>query len=248
MKRLNRKELPLFGKLNLKFDIDRILKDFEPFKDTEKYLDLGDNPDAVYNHLTIEKKYHQKLFVSKEEEKQQEDRLAYHSEYYKQLSLTDYDGPEVDNIEYNDTWISSYKASTFNNSSIYNPVMDERLYTKRKDICKGYWNDVMDSFKAKVTRTRFAYLAPNFSIKPHIDYNTTYSIRVHIPIITNDGCFLCAKDKSGNMQRIHCEADGSAYFINTGSLHWAENNGDDGRIHLIVSLDGQEDIVDMTWM
>ena len=36
--------------------------------------------------------------------------------------------------------------------------------------------------------------------------------------------------------------DGSVYFLNTGMTHWAENNGNEGRIHLVVSLNGQQDI------
>ena len=84
-------------------------------------------------------------------------------------------------------------------------------------------------------------MAPGHSIKPHIDYNTTYSIRVHIPIITNDQSFMCVKNKDG-IQKMHMPADGSVYFLNTGMTHWAENNGDNGRIHLVISLNGQEDL------
>ena len=85
-----------------------------------------------------------------------------------------------------------------------------KLYRKRY-ICTE-WNKILDTFKSPITRTRFAYLAPNYEIKPHIDYNTTYSIRVHIPIITNEESYLCAYDTSGNIIEQHCPAGGSVGF------------------------------------
>ena len=52
---------------------------------------------------------------------------------------------------------------------------------------------------------------------------------------------MCVKNKDG-IQKMHMPADGSVYFLNTGMTHWAENNGDNGRIHLVISLNGQEDL------
>jgi len=52
---------------------------------------------------------------------------------------------------------------------------------------------------------------------------------------------MCVKYK-GETHKMHMPADGSVYFLNTGLVHWAENNGNEGRIHLVISLDGQEDL------
>ena len=233
---LDRKQLPAFLKLPYKFDMEKILNAFEQFQDTSTYQDLNyNNPDASYLQLGKEKEFHLNKFIREDEQGKGA------SDFYRQLSLTEYNGQPEDIVPSN-TSIVTYKTSADKSSKHYNPILDERNYTRRKDICTGYWNTILDTFKAPITRTRFAYLAPNYSIKPHIDYNTTYSIRVHIPIVTNSKSFLCAYDYDGKVVKQHCPADGSVWFLNTGMRHWAENNGDEGRIHLVISLNGQEDL------
>jgi len=235
---LDRKQLPAFLKLPYKFDMDRILYEFEKFKDIDQYEDLNaSNPDSAYGDFynSSSKLEHLKKFAETGED------VTKGSQFYRQLSLTEFDGERPERQLEQDTGLTTYRKSTNPDDPNYNPVMDERRYTKRKSICTGYWNDILDAFKAPVTRTRFAYMAPGHSIKPHIDYNTTYSVRVHIPIITNKGAVMCVKDKNG-VQKIHMPADGSVYFLNTGITHWAENNGSEGRIHLVISLNGQEDL------
>jgi hypothetical protein len=235
---LDRKQLPAFVKLPYKFDMDKILYEFERFKDISLYDDLNaSNPDSAYGDFynSSAKLDHLKKFAKAKED------VTRGSQFYRQLSLTEFDGEKTARQLDHDTRITTYRKSTNLDDPNYDPVMDERRYTKRKAICTGYWNDILDTFKASVTRTRFAYMAPGHSIKPHIDYNTTYSIRVHIPIVTNQDAFMCAKTKDG-IQKIHMPADGSVYFLNTGLTHWAENNGTEGRIHLVISLNGQEDL------
>ena len=238
MKLLDRKKLPHFMKLSIKFEMEKLLEAFLPFRDFTQYNDLNaSNPDSAYGDFynSKTKLEHLKKFAANNED------VITGSDFYKQLSLTEFDGDRPErNIE-QDNSFSTYRKSTNTSDQQYNPIMDERRYTKRKDICTGYWNTVLDTFSAPVTRTRFAYMAPGHSIKPHIDYNTTYSIRVHIPIITNENCMMCVKTKDG-IQKIHMPADGGAYFLNTGMTHWAENNGEEGRIHLVISLNGQDDL------
>ena len=236
--KLDRKQLPPFLKLPYVFDMQRILDEFEKFKDVSLYDDLNaSNPDSAYGDFynSSSKLEHLKKFADTGED------VTKGSQFYRQLSLTEFEGERPERQLEQDTGITTYRKSTNPDDPNYNPVMDERRYTRRKDICTGYWNEILDTFKAPVTRTRFAYMAPGHSIKPHIDYNTTYSIRVHVPIITNTGALMCVKNKDGE-QKIHMPADGSVYFLNTGITHWAENNGDQGRIHLVISLNGQEDL------
>lgn len=234
----DRKQLPPFSKLPYQFDISRILDAFKKFEDINLYDDLNaSNPDSAYGDFynSSSKLEHLRKFAESNED------VSKGSQFYRQLSLTEFDGERSERKLEQDTGFKTYRKSTNPNDPSYDPVMDERRYTKRKDICTGYWNDILDTFKSPVTRTRFAYMAPGHSIKPHIDYNTTYSIRVHIPIITNEQSFMCVKTKDG-IRKIHMPADGSVYFLNTGITHWAENNGDDGRIHLVISLNGQDDL------
>lgn len=242
---LDRKELPGILKLSYKFDISKILAEFKPFSDYSKYLDLdGQSSQAEYGELCRKKSDLHSKFLHDTELAAQEN-TAHHSQYYKQLALTELNSdllgiskrPKDPKGE-----LSRHKRAQDHDSEYYDPLIDERNYSKRKSICTGYWNEILDAFKAPVTRTRFAYMAPHFSIKPHIDYNTTYSIRVHIPIVTNPHAFLCFRDSSGKIERHHYPADGSVYFLNTGIQHWAENNGDSERVHLIISLNGQDDL------
>lgn len=235
---LDRKQLPPFIKLSYKFNMDKILEEFKKFEDIALYDDLNsNNPDSAYGDFynSSSKLEHLKKFAEEGED------VTRGSQFYRQLSLTEFEGEKSQRQLLHDNSITTYRKSTNPEDPNYDPVMDERKYTRRKDICTGYWNDILDTFKAPVTRTRFAYMAPRHSIKPHIDYNTTYSVRVHIPIITNENAFMCVKTKDG-IQRMHMPADGSVYFLNTGLTHWAENNGTEGRIHLVISLNGQEDL------
>jgi hypothetical protein len=235
---LDRKQLPAFLKLPYKFDMHKILLEFKKFENIDAYDDLNStNPDSAYGDFynSSSKLEHLKKFAEQTED------VTKGSQFYRQLSLTEFDGEKPERQLSYDNSVSTYRKSTNSKDPSYDPVMDERRYTRRKDICTGYWNEILDTFKAPVTRTRFAYMAPGHSIKPHIDYNTTYSIRIHIPIITNEGAVMCVKNKDGT-QKLHMPADGSAYFLNTGLTHWAENNGSEGRIHLVISLNGQEDL------
>lgn len=234
----DRHQLPPFLKLPYQFDMSRILEEFKKFEDINLYDDLNaSNSESAYGDFynSSTKLDHLKKFIKDDE------NALKGSQFYRQLSLTEFDGERTGRRLQQDNSIKTYRKSTNPEDPAYDPVMDERRYTKRKDICTGYWNDILDTFKSTVTRTRFAYLAPAHIISPHIDYNTTYSIRIHIPIITNEGCLMCVKTKEG-VEKLHMNADGGAYFINTGMTHWAENNGTDGRIHLVISLNGQEDL------
>lgn len=238
MNLLDRKQLPPFLKLPYQFDINKILVEFEKFRDLDLYDDLNpSNPKSAYGDFynSSTKLEHLKKFINEKEQ------AIYGSEFYKQLSLTEYDGNITNRFVSEDNTVGTYRKSTITDDEKYDPVLDERRYTKRKGICTGYWNDILDTFKAPVTRTRFAYMAPGHKIKPHIDYNTTYSIRVHIPIITNKAAFMFVKNKDG-VHKMHMPADGSVWFLNTGMTHWVENNGNDGRVHLVISLNGQGDL------
>ncbi len=240
---LDRKDLPGILKLPYKFDITKMLQAFEAFSDIHLYNDLdGQNAGAEYSLLCQKKRELHEKFVSTEE-KIIDSNLGLKSREYRQLALTEFDlnldsGREIPVARGE---VSKHKRAILKSSPFYDPRLDERNYTRRKKF-DGYFNDVLDTFKSQVTRTRFAYLAPGHSIEPHRDYNTTYSIRVHIPIVTNDKSFLCFRDHNGDVKKIHCPANGEAYFFNTGLEHWAENHGNSGRVHLIISINGQEDL------
>ena len=120
--------------------------------------------------------------------------------------------------------------------------LDERHYNKVKDWVKGtYLEEVITSFKAETTRARIAIMDPGAYVAEHIDYNTDYSVRFHIPITTNVKCGFYCVDKSGEKHYQTMEP-GSCWFLNQGMRHSAWNKGPTTRSHIIISLQGQQDL------
>lgn len=123
----------------------------------------------------------------------------------------------------------------------YDPIIDERNYTKLpKRLWGTYIEELMSQFKATPIRARFVKLMPNDEVTAHIDYSPKYALKAHVPVYTNTDSFLCFEGHG----EFHLDA-GTAYVVNTGVRHWAINRGNEARIHLVVSLDGQEDLCDV---
>lgn len=150
---------------------------------------------------------------------------------YEQLAFTEFGGDQHN---------FDYKV----NGTVYNdPNDDERNYNKLNDLCSDFWKNIRSTFKSPVTRMRLAKMSPHSKIAAHKDYDTDYSIRVHIPIFTNKDCFFFMKRPgSSKISSKHMEANGSCWFFNQGMEHWVINGGDEERIHLILSINGQEDL------
>ena len=79
----------------------------------------------------------------------------------------------------------------------------------------------------KMYRTRVM----NLKSKTCYTYHRDYSKRLHIPIITNENCFIII-DKEVN----HYPADGSCYIIDTTKFHTALNASREDRIHIVGVL------------
>ena len=113
--------------------------------------------------------------------------------------------------------------------------------TSKLNWVKGtYIEEVINSFKGETHRARVAIMEPGCLIKPHIDYNTDYSVRYHIPLTTNKDCgFFVIKDG----EKIHQQMKpGEVWFLNQGLRHSAWNKGKTSRSHIIISVNGQEDL------
>jgi len=78
-------------------------------------------------------------------------------------------------------------------------------------------------------------------VAEHIDYNTDYSVRFHIPITTNEKCGFYCVNKQGEKVYQTMEP-GSCWFLNQGMRHSAWNKGTTTRSHIIISLQGQQDL------
>ena len=149
---------------------------------------------------------------------------------YKQIALTEYN-PDFDS--------NGFKVRVPGNR------LDERQYNLMKSWVKGtYIEKVLSTFKGFVTRVRVSRMEPGCVVEEHIDYNTDYSIRIHIPLRTNDKCgFYVRHDALKRKDYAHMPADGHCWFINPGYRHSAWNKGRDPRDHLVLSVSGQEDLI-----
>ena len=121
-------------------------------------------------------------------------------------------------------------------------IGDERNYRELEEWAKGTYIEEVLSMFSSPTRTRFCVISPGGYIKPHIDYNTDYSVRYQIPITTNDWCYVGVQRKGEKPELVHLPADGSVWFMNQGFNHAAWNMGKTDRIHMVVCVDSQEDL------
>lgn len=121
---------------------------------------------------------------------------------------------------------------------------DERCYGRILSEYKDtYVEEVINMFKSPVTRCRLVVKEPGATILPHIDYDTTYSIRVYISLKTNPWAMTAVKSKKDKFPEVrHLPADGSAWFVNPGSLHSAWNFGETDDVRMILSINGQKDL------
>lgn len=232
-----RHELPVVARLDeFSFDINRLREELAVFAKDKIWDGLGSD----YAHMCETHTKLPKMFF-KEEELEKVDHvcdLNWETSSYQQLSLTEFD-------ESYDLSQRTELSGTAWDSRIAkkDPKADERWYRKIKDDVPEYLKEILTSFPG-AHRTRFANLAPYSEVKPHIDYDTLYGVRLHIALETNEHCYNGGWDKDGNEIKFHIPADGSVWLVNPGVKHYAVNGGSTNRNHLIISLDSQK-ILDM---
>ena len=125
----------------------------------------------------------------------------------------------------------------------YNPTMHDKVPLKKKeDIIKetdfnivcdyfknSYIEEIVNIFKKKynVHRGRFMRMTPKSCLTTHKDN----SHRIHIPIITNNDCFMVIND------RVYKMLTNKIYLANTKLLHTAVNSSLKDRYHLVFCTD-----------
>jgi len=235
----NRKQLPNFAYLNNRFiDIEKLMIHLEK----ENLL----NP-KIYNDIKVSTNSKHKNFVianefSKNNFFKEDSAPSMEGECYVQLYLTDFDETKSSNkVSLQKTNIfSRYKRLDFTKKT-YLPEADELNYGIRNNLVKGEFETILNMFESKITRVRLAYLKSNFSLKPHIDYDPSYITRYHVPIITNTNCKMHVI-RNKNEYSVHFPSDGRIYFLNAGHIHWASNNSNIDRLHLIIDVHGQKEL------
>ena len=224
--RKKRANLPALLKLKMTVDIERLRAEFNEMETRANWDGLG----AEYAGLCIQ---HDQLppFFLKEGE--QTHGGAAGDASYQQLALSEFD-PAFDL-----TMRSERNGTFWDHKSPKNATQaDERFYRKPVAGIPTYMASVLDRFRPALHRARFAKILPNSEVKPHIDYDTTYSVRLHIPIETSAECLIGINAPEGIIEQ-HLPADGSIWFLNQGHKHWATNPTTKPRVHLILSIDSQ---------
>jgi hypothetical protein len=89
-----------------------------------------------------------------------------------------------------------------------------------------YTKSLIDKFKEIVSfnSVTYRFVMPNTCYNWHTD---TGKLCLHIPLITNPGCWFVYERRSFSMP-----ADGSVYLVNNSKPHTFTNAGDKPRLHL----------------
>ncbi len=150
------------------------------------------------------------------------------------------------NEQYNQQPITTVIPDEDGNIRMFRGNEDERYYGEIVDRYKGtYVEEVLNMFRAPFTRSRLIVKQPGAYILPHIDYDTTYSVRYYITLKTNPWAQTAIMNKDQELPEIkHLPADGSVWFFNNGNYHSAWNMGDSLDVRMIVATNGQEDLED----
>lgn len=109
-------------------------------------------------------------------------------------------------------------------SSLQHP---ESAFTEPMFPDMVYTNRVISDLK--MSRTRIMRLKPYQCYSYHVDPTP----RMHIPLITNDNCFMVIEDIV-----YRYPADGNFYLVDTTKKHTFVNASLEDRIHIVGGVDG----------
>lgn len=227
----SRYELPVIGRLDYRFDIDRLREEVAQFSENKIWDGLGtDYASLCETHTKLPSMFFK---ASELAGITHVCDLDWEHTSYQQLALTEFDNT------YSLDQRTEKSGSVWDNRIAKHKFhADERYFRKVKQDVPVYLKELLSTFPG-AHRSRFANLAPNSKVKPHIDYDTLYGLRLHIALTTNDQCYNGGWDKNGNEIKFHIPADGSVWLVNPGVKHYAVNNGNTARNHLIISIDSQ---------
>ena len=100
------------------------------------------------------------------------------------------------------------------------PNVEEDFGTFAYDL--PYTNSIISELK--MYRTRVMRLRPKTCYSYHVDLTK----RIHIPLITNNDCFMIIND-----ELYRYPADGNYYITDTTKKHTFVNTSHDDRIHIV---------------
>jgi len=122
------------------------------------------------------------------------------------------------------------KPDTTNHEEQRLEPVEEHLYT---EICPEFKDTYVEevynliSSKYKLGRVRFLMKPPRSCLSWHRDPE----MRLHIPIITNEGCRMVIEDTS-----FHMPANGNGYITDNTKYHNFFNGSEFDRVHLVATV------------
>ena len=109
--------------------------------------------------------------------------------------------------------------------------VDEKAYTELCPEFKGtYFEEVYNILKEKfgaIGRVRILMKPPRSCLSWHRDPEP----RIHVPIITNEGCKMVIEDEA-----FHMPANGSAYVTDNTKYHNFFNGSEFERVHIVATM------------
>lgn len=222
---LNKNQLPAYKKLKIRFDPDRLLEDLRYLMKERSFNAYDNEYKDLFHGNTLD-----------------DGKANLHNQNYSNikdqfntlpLTVFDEDFDLSKRVELsNSIWDRKVAKN--------NPKFDERFYRKLVDGIPEHTASVIETFSPYVHRTRYTKLKSGQRISEHVDYDTKYSVRLMMAIDTNDKCSNHWRMPDGTIESVHLPADGTIWFINQGIPHWAINDGDTDRVHIVLSVDSQK--------
>ena len=125
---------------------------------------------------------------------------------------------------------------------MFHPMMTqyhEPHYTEIVHRTKDLISNLCNFYNGQIYKILLTKLKAHTVIPAHIDWGFSLEVphRVHIPIITDPDVLFGAGESTINMKV------GKAYEINNSQMHWVANKSDINRVHMIIDVIEEKDII-----
>lgn len=99
---------------------------------------------------------------------------------------------------------------------------------------------IMRALPCDIERSRLMRIAPGHRMPPHEDDDPywLHRIRLHVPLMTNDGAEFWCNGEAAKMKAGEC------WIFDTTKTHSAINNGATARVHLVMDSPGSVELWD----
>jgi hypothetical protein len=142
---------------------------------------------------------------------------------------------------HNNDWRSGFEDGGYRESADGSLVQKVKMppiyeYHRRTEACIDIFANIIDELEEKgfyPYRSRITVLDPGQSTVWHTDaMDGYYSVRLHIPIITNSECEFEVQNEGA----VHMPADGHAHLVDVSTTHRAYNRGSETRMHFLAQV------------